>query len=88
MFYFQKCADFFLKKMMKLNSNSNLEFKEMDSKNQNTLIDDDMDMDMKLVFSESEDEETDPVKNDLNETAKSITTNGNYNKKIFFISSF
>lgn len=48
----------------------------MDSNNQNTLIDD-MDMDMKLVFSESEDEETEPIKNDLNETLKSNTTNGN-----------
>lgn len=63
--------------MMKLNSSSNLDFKEMDSKNQNTLIDDEMDMDMKLEFSESEDEETEPVKNDLNGIVKSITTNGN-----------
>lgn len=56
--------------MMKLNSN-NLEFKEMDSKSQNT-VNDEMDMDMKLVLSESEDEETEPKKSE-----PSITTNGN-----------
>lgn len=68
--------------MMKLNSSSNLDFKEMDSKNQNGLMDE-MDMDMKLVFSESEDEENEPVKMDLNKT---ITANGNLKKIIKFIS--